>query len=54
MDDLIFTSRKLRLFDEFKTILVKEFEMEDIILISYYKSEQEKYQSFISQEAYGK
>ena len=36
MDDLIFTRSNPSMFEEFKKAIIKEFEMTDIGLMSYY------------------
>lgn len=57
VDYLNFIGKNLRLFDEFKKIMVKEFKITDIGLMAYYlgiKVKQDKDGTFISQEAYAK
>jgi hypothetical protein len=36
MDDLIFTSNNLKIFRDFKQAMIKEFEMINIVLMTYY------------------
>ncbi|KAH9735669.1 hypothetical protein KPL71_017818 [Citrus sinensis] len=55
VDDLIFTGSDLSLFEEFKRVMIKEFEMTDIGLIAYYLGSEVKQKEegiFISQESY--
>ncbi|KAK2985059.1 hypothetical protein RJ640_022937 [Escallonia rubra] len=57
VDDLIFTGNNVKMFDDFKKEMAKEFEMTDIGLMSYYlgiKVNQRDDDIFISQEAYAK
>ncbi|KAK2988896.1 hypothetical protein RJ640_024965 [Escallonia rubra] len=55
--DLIFTGNNVKMFDDFKKEMAKEFEMTDIGLMSYYLGIEVKQRDdgiFISQEAYAK
>ncbi|KAH9698867.1 hypothetical protein KPL71_024159 [Citrus sinensis] len=55
IDDLIFTGSDPSLFEEFKRVMIKEFEMTNIRLMAYYlgiKVKQKKEGIFISQESY--
>ncbi|KAK3026887.1 hypothetical protein RJ639_041356 [Escallonia herrerae] len=57
VDDLIFIGNCMKMFDDFKKEMAKEFEMIDIDLMSYYlgiKIKQIDDGIFISQEAYAK
>jgi hypothetical protein len=36
MDDLIFTGNNPKMFEDFKKVIIKEFKMTNISLISYY------------------
>ncbi|KAK2993848.1 hypothetical protein RJ640_027325 [Escallonia rubra] len=57
VDDLIFTGNNVKMFDDFKKEMAKEFEMTDIGLMSYYLGIEVKQRDdgiFISQEAYAK
>ncbi|KAK2996001.1 hypothetical protein RJ640_019468 [Escallonia rubra] len=57
VDDLIFTGNNVKMFDDFKKEMAKEFEMTDISLMSYYLGIEVKQKDdgiFISQEAYAK
>ncbi|KAH9650224.1 hypothetical protein KPL70_026286 [Citrus sinensis] len=57
VDDLIFTGSDPSLFEEFKRVMIKEFEMIDIGLMAYYlgiKVKQKEECIFISQESYAK
>ncbi|KAH9726136.1 hypothetical protein KPL70_008141 [Citrus sinensis] len=57
VDDLIFTRCNPSLFEEFKRVMIKEFEMTDIRLMAYYLSIEVKQKEegiFISQESYAK
>ena len=36
VDDLIFTESNSRMFDEFKKVMTREFDMTDIRLMAYY------------------
>ena len=57
VDDLIFTSNNLSLFEDFKKAMTKEFEMTDIGLMAYYLGIEVKQVEdgiFISQEGYAK
>ena len=57
VDDLIFTGTSLRMFNDFKKAMEREFEMSDIGLMSYYlgmEVKQMKDGIFISQEGYAK
>ena len=57
MDDLIFTSNNLRLFEEFKADMAREFKMTDTGFMSYYlglEMKQMKDGIFISQESHAK
>ncbi|KAH9667537.1 hypothetical protein KPL70_021079 [Citrus sinensis] len=57
VDDLIFTRSNPSLFEEFKKVMIKEFEMTDIGLMTYYlgiKVKQKEEGIFISQESYAK
>ncbi|KAK2978670.1 hypothetical protein RJ640_023384 [Escallonia rubra] len=57
VDDLIFTGNNVKMFDDFKKGMAKEFEMTDIGLMSYYLRIEVKQRDdgiFISQEAYAK
>ncbi|KAK2986530.1 hypothetical protein RJ640_005572 [Escallonia rubra] len=57
VDDLIFTGNNVKMFDDFKKEMAKEFKMTDIGLMSYYLGIEVKQRDdgiFISQEAYAK
>ncbi|KAK2966616.1 hypothetical protein RJ640_025301 [Escallonia rubra] len=57
VDDLIFTGNCVKMFDDFKKEMAKEFEMTDIGLMSYYlgiEVKQRDDEIFISQETYAK
>ncbi|KAH9697055.1 hypothetical protein KPL71_023445 [Citrus sinensis] len=57
VDDLIFTGSNPSLFEEFKRVMIKEFEMTDIGLMAYYlgiEVKQKEEGIFISQESYAK
>lgn len=57
VDDLIFTGNNPEMFEEFKTAMVREFEMTDIGLMAYYLGIEVKQQEdgiFISQEGYAR
>ena len=57
VDDLIFTGSKPSMFDEFKKEMIKEFEMTDIGLMSYYldiEVKQEDKGIMITHEGYAK
>ncbi|KAH9670830.1 hypothetical protein KPL70_017126 [Citrus sinensis] len=57
VDDLIFTGSNPSLFEEFKRVMIKEFEMTDIGLMAYYldiEVNQKEEGIFISQESYAK
>ncbi|KAK3020641.1 hypothetical protein RJ639_046425 [Escallonia herrerae] len=57
VDDLIFTGNCVKMFDDFKKEIAKEFEMINIGLMSYYlgiEVKQKDDEIFISQEAYAK
>lgn len=57
VDDLIFTGNNLKMFDNFKRAMAKEFEMTDIRLMSYYLGIEVKQKDddiFISQKGYAK
>ena len=57
MDYLIFTGSDPSLFEEFKRVMIKEFETTDIGLMAYYlgiKVKQKEKNIFISQENYAK
>ena len=57
VDDRIFTRSNPSLFEEFKRVMIKEFEMSDIGLMAYYLSIEVKQKEeviFISQESYVK
>lgn len=57
VDDLIYTGNNSKMFDEFKKVMTREFEMTDIGLMSYYlgiEVKQDEDEIFISQEAYAK
>ncbi|XP_057787939.1 uncharacterized mitochondrial protein AtMg00810-like [Salvia miltiorrhiza] len=57
VDDLIFTGNNLSMFEEFKKVMTKEFEMTDIGLMTYYlgvEVKQLKNGIFITQEGYVK
>ena len=57
MDDLIFTGSDPSLFEEFKRVMIKEFEIIDIRLMAYYigiKAKQKEESIFISQKSYTK
>ncbi|KAH9672528.1 hypothetical protein KPL70_017763 [Citrus sinensis] len=57
VDDLIFTGSNPSLFEEFKRVMIKEFEMTDIGLMAYYlgiEVKQNEEGIFISQESYTK
>ncbi|KAH9669584.1 hypothetical protein KPL70_021844 [Citrus sinensis] len=57
VDDLIFTESNPSLFEEFKRVMIKEFEMTDIGLMAYYlgiEVKQKEEGIFISQESYAK
>ncbi|KAK3012400.1 hypothetical protein RJ639_010565 [Escallonia herrerae] len=57
VDDLIVTGNNLKMFEEFKEEMAREFEMTDIGLMSYYlgiEVRQREDGIFISQEAYAK
>ncbi|KAH9768833.1 hypothetical protein KPL71_011754 [Citrus sinensis] len=55
VDDLIFTGSNPSLFEEFKRVMIKEFEMTDIGLMAYFlgiEVKQKEEGIFISQESY--
>ncbi|KAM1823768.1 hypothetical protein FF1_025765 [Malus domestica] len=55
VDDLIFTGSNPSMFEEFKKVMTKEFEMTDIGLMAYYlgiEVKQSEEDIFISQESY--
>lgn len=55
--DLIFTRNNPTLFEEFKRVLIKEFEITDIKLVAYYlgiEVKQKEEEIFISQESYAR
>ncbi|KAH9751570.1 hypothetical protein KPL71_014344 [Citrus sinensis] len=55
VDDLVFTGSNPSLFEEFKRVMIKEFEMTDIGLTAYYlgiEVKQKEEDIFISQESY--
>ncbi|KAE8728448.1 hypothetical protein F3Y22_tig00004355pilonHSYRG00008 [Hibiscus syriacus] len=57
VDDLIFTESNPSMFNEFKDVMMKEFEMTDMGLMAYYLGIEVKQQNdgiFISQESYAK
>ena len=57
VDDIIFTGTSLRMFNDFKKAMEREFEMSDMGLMSYYlgmEVKQMKDGIFISQEGYAK
>ncbi|KAM1744384.1 hypothetical protein ACFX11_011278 [Malus domestica] len=57
VDDLIFTGSNPSMFEEFKRVMTKEFEMTDIGLMAYYlgiEVKQNEEGIFISQESYTK
>ncbi|KAH9782617.1 hypothetical protein KPL71_008982 [Citrus sinensis] len=57
VDDLIFTGSNPSLFEEFKRVMIKEFEMTNIGLMTYYLGIEVKQKEeciFISQESYAK
>ncbi|KAM2949577.1 hypothetical protein FF1_036456 [Malus domestica] len=57
VDDLIFTGSNLSMYEEFKRVMTKEFEITDIGLMAYYlgiEVKQNKEDIFISQECYTK
>ncbi|KAE8706056.1 Detected protein of unknown function [Hibiscus syriacus] len=57
VDDLIFTGSNPSMFNEFKDVMMKEFEMTDTGLMAYYLGIEVKQQNdgiFISQESYAK
>ncbi|WJX77089.1 hypothetical protein P8452_60430 [Trifolium repens] len=57
VDDFIFTGSNPKLFEEFKRVMIKEFEMTDIGIMSYYlgiEVKQEENGIFISQQKYAK
>ena len=57
VDDLIFTGSNPSMFNEFKEVMTKEFEMTDMGLMAYYlgiEVKQQKDGIFISQESYAK
>ena len=57
VDDLIFTGNNPNIFEEFKKAMIKEFEMSDIGLMSYYLGIEVKQKEdgiFISQQRYAK
>ncbi|KAE8655864.1 hypothetical protein F3Y22_tig00117016pilonHSYRG00207 [Hibiscus syriacus] len=57
VDDLIFTGSNPSMFNEFKDVMMKEFEMTDMGLMAYYldiEVKQQKDRIFISQENYTK
>ncbi|KAH9726094.1 hypothetical protein KPL70_008130 [Citrus sinensis] len=57
VDDLIFTGSNPSMFEEFKRVMIKEFEMTDIGLMAYYLGIEVKQKEeciFISQESYAK
>ncbi|XP_052287365.1 uncharacterized mitochondrial protein AtMg00810-like [Citrus sinensis] len=57
VDDLIFTRSNPNLFEEFKRVMIKEFEMTGIGLMAYYlgiEVKQKEEGIFISQESYAK
>ncbi|KAH9650220.1 hypothetical protein KPL70_026283 [Citrus sinensis] len=57
VDDLIFNGSNPSLFEEFKRVMIKEFEMTDIGLMAYYlgiEVKQKEEGIFISQESYAK
>ncbi|KAH9657526.1 hypothetical protein KPL70_023114 [Citrus sinensis] len=57
VDDLIFTGSNPSLFEEFKRVMIKEFEMTDIGLMANYlgiEVKQKEEDIFISQESYAK
>ncbi|KAE8721075.1 hypothetical protein F3Y22_tig00016885pilonHSYRG00007 [Hibiscus syriacus] len=57
VDDLIFTGRNPSMFNEFKDVMMKEFDMTDMVLMAYYLGIEVKQQNdgiFISQESYAK
>ncbi|KAE8734503.1 hypothetical protein F3Y22_tig00000764pilonHSYRG00191 [Hibiscus syriacus] len=57
VDDLIFTGSNPSMFNEFKDVMMKEFEMTDMGLMAYYLGIEVKQQNdgiFISQESYAK
>ncbi|KAH9715667.1 hypothetical protein KPL71_021147 [Citrus sinensis] len=57
VDDLIFTGSDPSLFEEFKRVIIREFEMTDIGLMAYYlgiEVKQKEENIFTSQESYAK
>ncbi|KAL5566704.1 hypothetical protein UlMin_029868 [Ulmus minor] len=57
VDDLIFTGSNPRMFDDFKKVMTREFEMTDIGLMAYYlgiEVKQKEEGIFISQESYAR
>ena len=57
VDDLIFTGSNPSMFNEFKEVMTKEFEMTDMGLMEYYlgiEVKQQKDGIFISQKSYAK
>ncbi|CAH9103236.1 unnamed protein product [Cuscuta epithymum] len=57
VDDLIFTGNNMTMFDEFKQVMTREFEMTDIGLMSYYLGIEVKQMDdgiFITQEGYAR
>jgi len=55
VNDLIFTGNNARMIQKFKDFMIREFEMTDIRLMSYYlgiEMKQEEKRIFISQKAY--
>jgi len=57
VDDLILTGNNPNMFEEFKKAMIKEFEMSDIGLMSYYLGIEVKQKEdgiFISQQRYAK
>jgi chromosome condensin MukBEF MukE localization factor len=55
VDDLIFTGNNAKMFKDFKQAMIKEFEMMDIGLMTYYlgiEIKQEEYGIFVNQEKF--
>ena len=55
VNDLIFTGNNARMIQKFKDFMIREFEMTDIRLMSYYlgiEVKQKEKRIFISQKAY--
>ena len=57
VDYLIFIGNKQKMFGDFKQAMIKEFEMTNIDLMTYYlgiKIKQEEYKIFVNQEKFAK